>query len=97
MQLCLQLYPQSDSVLSASKLLFSLLPSISISSNPENFRHALDEYTIVANSFRYQQMFTNQLFFALVDFDEAQDVFQQVCYTQLQKFLENYYNISYLA
>lgn len=45
-----------------------------------NSRHALDEYTIVANSFRYQQMFTNQLFFALVDFDEAQDVFQQVCY-----------------
>ncbi len=44
------------------------------------FRHALDEYTIVANSFRYQQMFTNQLFFALVDFDEAQDVFQQVSY-----------------
>lgn len=32
----------------------------------------------MANSFRYQQMFTNQLFFALVDFDEAQDVFQQV-------------------
>nr|SVE74789.1 EOG090X09EZ [Daphnia carinata] len=41
-------------------------------------KHALDEYTIVANSFRYQQMFTNQLFFALVDFDEAQDVFQQL-------------------
>nr|CAG4648062.1 EOG090X09EZ [Moina brachiata]SVE93123.1 EOG090X09EZ [Moina brachiata] len=41
-------------------------------------KHALDEYTIVANSFRYQQMHTNQLFFALVDFDEAQDVFQQL-------------------
>jgi hypothetical protein len=26
-------------------------------------------------------MFTNQLFFALVDFDEAQDVFQQVSYS----------------
>lgn len=25
-------------------------------------------------------MFTNQLFFALVDFDEAQDVFQQVIF-----------------
>lgn len=34
----------------------------------------------MANSFRYQQMFTNQLFFALVDFDEAQDVFQQVSF-----------------
>jgi len=41
-------------------------------------RHALDEYQIVANSFRYQQVFTNQLFFSLVDFDEAQDVFQQL-------------------
>jgi len=41
-------------------------------------RHALDEYQIVANSFRYQQAFTNQLFFSLVDFDEAQDVFQQL-------------------
>lgn len=43
-------------------------------------RHALDEYQIVANSFRYQQAFTNQLFFSLVDFDEAQDVFQQVIF-----------------
>merc|ERR1712071_120610 len=41
-------------------------------------KHALDEYQIVANSFRYQQVFTNQLFFSLVDFDEAQDVFQQL-------------------
>nr|CAG4638584.1 EOG090X09EZ [Cyclestheria hislopi] len=41
-------------------------------------KHALEEYQIVANSFRYQQQFTNQLFFALVDFDEAQDVFQQL-------------------
>ncbi len=42
------------------------------------YRHALDEYQIVANSFRYQQMHINQLFFALVDFDEAQDVFSQL-------------------
>lgn len=41
-------------------------------------RHALEEYQIVANSFRYQQQYTDKLFFALVDFDEAQDVFQQV-------------------
>jgi len=39
-------------------------------------KHALDEYQIVANSFRYQQQFTDKLFFSLVDFDEAQDVFQ---------------------
>jgi OST3 / OST6 family, transporter family len=44
------------------------------------YRHALDEYQIVANSFRYQQQFTDKLFFSLVDFDEAQDVFQLVSY-----------------
>jgi len=41
-------------------------------------KHALEEYQIVANSFRYQQQYTDKLFFALVDFDEAQDVFQQL-------------------
>nr|CAG4644945.1 EOG090X09EZ [Leptodora kindtii] len=41
-------------------------------------KHALDEYQIVANSFRYHQQYTDKLFFALVDFDEAQDVFQQL-------------------
>jgi hypothetical protein len=46
------------------------------------YRHALDEYQIVANSFRYQQQFTDKLFFSLVDFDEAQDVFQLVSYSK---------------
>nr|CAG4645656.1 EOG090X09EZ [Lynceus sp. MCZ IZ 141354] len=41
-------------------------------------KQALEEYQIVANSFRYQQQFTNVLFFSMVDFDEAQDVFSQL-------------------
>lgn len=41
-------------------------------------RHASDEYTIVANSFRYSQSYSNKLFFAVVDFDEGSDVFQMV-------------------
>uniref|UniRef100_A0A224XS00 Putative magnesium transporter protein 1 n=1 Tax=Panstrongylus lignarius TaxID=156445 RepID=A0A224XS00_9HEMI len=39
-------------------------------------RHANDEFLIVANSFRYSQVYSNKLFFAMVDFDEGSDVFQ---------------------
>lgn len=39
-------------------------------------RHAHDEYTIVANSYRYSQSYSSSLFFAMVDFDEGSDVFQ---------------------
>jgi oligosaccharyltransferase complex subunit gamma len=42
------------------------------------FRHANDEFQIVANSFRYSQIYSNKLFFAVVDFDEGPDVFQMV-------------------
>lgn len=41
-------------------------------------RHAHDEYTILANSFRYSQAYSNNLFFAMVDFDEGADVFQML-------------------
>lgn len=41
-------------------------------------RHAHDEYTILANSFRYSQAYSNNLFFAMVDFDEGSDVFQML-------------------
>ncbi|XP_015517287.1 tumor suppressor candidate 3 [Neodiprion pinetum] len=41
-------------------------------------RHASDEFTIVANSFRYSQSYSNKLFFAVVDFDEGADVFQML-------------------
>lgn len=41
-------------------------------------KHASDEFTIVANSFRYSQSYSNKLFFAVVDFDEGAEVFQMV-------------------
>ncbi|KAF6198885.1 hypothetical protein GE061_006908 [Apolygus lucorum] len=41
-------------------------------------RHANDEFQIVANSFRYSQVYSNKLFFAMVDFDEGSDVFQML-------------------
>lgn len=41
-------------------------------------RQAYDEYVILANSYRYSQAYSNNLFFAMVDFDEGSDVFQQL-------------------
>lgn len=41
-------------------------------------RHASDEYTIAANSYRYSQTYSNKLFFAVIDFDEGHDVFQML-------------------
>ncbi|XP_071452591.1 dolichyl-diphosphooligosaccharide--protein glycosyltransferase subunit TUSC3 [Hetaerina americana] len=41
-------------------------------------RHAHDEFLIVANSFRYSQLYSNKLYFALVDFDEGSDIFQSL-------------------
>ncbi|XP_048775354.2 tumor suppressor candidate 3-like isoform X2 [Ostrea edulis] len=38
-------------------------------------RQANDEYTILANSWRYYQQYSNKLFFAMVDYDEGSDVF----------------------
>jgi len=41
-------------------------------------RQASDEFTVVANSFRYSPSFSNKLFFAMVDFDEGSEVFQMM-------------------
>lgn len=41
-------------------------------------RQAHDEYLILANSYRYSQAYSNNLFFAMVDFDEGSDVFQSL-------------------
>ncbi|CAI9732339.1 Hypothetical predicted protein [Octopus vulgaris] len=38
-------------------------------------RHANEEFTILANSWRYSQQYSNRLFFAMVDYDEGSDVF----------------------
>ena len=41
-------------------------------------KQAADEYQLVANSYRYSQLFSNKLFFAMVDFDEGPDGFQSM-------------------
>lgn len=41
-------------------------------------QHVYDEFSIVANSFRFSQMYNNKLFFGMVDFDEGSDIFQMV-------------------
>merc|ERR1711874_428301 len=41
-------------------------------------KQASDEYQLVANSYRYSQLYSNKLFFAMVDFDEGPDVFQSM-------------------
>ncbi|CAH1777998.1 unnamed protein product [Owenia fusiformis] len=41
-------------------------------------KQANDEFTIIANSWRYSNQFSNKLFFAMVDFDEGQDVFSSL-------------------
>lgn len=38
-------------------------------------RQANDEFQVVASSWRYSQMYSSRLFFAMVDYDEGQDVF----------------------
>jgi len=43
------------------------------------FRHASDEFIIVANSYRYSHRLTESpLYFGIVDFDEGSDIFQLV-------------------
>jgi oligosaccharyltransferase complex subunit gamma len=38
-------------------------------------RHGSEEFNIVANSYRYSQLFSNKLFFGVVDFDEGTEIF----------------------
>ena len=47
------------------------------------FREAHKEFEILANSWRYSQQYSSQLFFVMVDIDEdGMDVFQQVMIPQ---------------
>ncbi|KAK7503814.1 hypothetical protein BaRGS_00004937 [Batillaria attramentaria] len=41
-------------------------------------KQANEEYQILANSWRYSQQYSNQLFFTMVDYDEGADVFQSM-------------------
>lgn len=65
---------------SLASLLFPLssLPSFLLLLIPPS-REAYDEYQIVANSWRYSQQYSSELFFVMVDIDEdGMDAFQQV-------------------
>ena len=50
-------------------------------------RSATDEFTIVANSWRYSSQFTPNLFFAFVDYDEGADIFSQLGINSAPVFL----------
>lgn len=39
---------------------------------------ASDEFTILANSFRFSSSYSHSLFFGVVDFDDGSEVFQSV-------------------
>lgn len=59
-------------VVYCTKELSLRLPCISLS-------EAYDEFTILANSWRYSQQYSSELFFVKVDIDEdGMDAFQQV-------------------
>lgn len=48
---------------------------------------ANDEYQIIAQSWRYSAQFNNNLFFAMVDFDEASDVFRMLNTASAPQFI----------
>lgn len=50
-------------------------------------RPANDEFQIVASSWRYSSQFSNKLFFAMVDFDDAPDVFKMLNTASAPQFI----------
>lgn len=50
-------------------------------------RQASDEFQLVGNSWRYSPNFSNKLFFAMLDFDEGSDVFQQLSLNSAPVFM----------
>lgn len=50
-------------------------------------RPANEEFQIVAQSWRYSAQFSNKLFFAMVDFDEAPDVFKMLNTASAPQFI----------
>ena len=46
-------------------------------------QEASDEFTILANSYRFSAVYSNSLFFGMVDFDDGSEVFQSVSYVLL--------------
>ncbi|XP_019859839.1 PREDICTED: tumor suppressor candidate 3-like [Amphimedon queenslandica] len=50
-------------------------------------KQAYEEYEILANSWRYSQQYSSQLFFVMTDIDEDEmDVFQQLHLTTCNRF-----------
>lgn len=81
----LNLSHQSNCALLKDKLhdlveLFFTSPLLYFPHDSCDYREAFDEFTILANSWRYSQQYSSQLFFVMVDIDEdGMDAFQQVC------------------
>ncbi|KAH9511884.1 tumor suppressor candidate 3 [Dermatophagoides farinae] len=50
-------------------------------------RSAADEFSIVANSWRYSSLFNPSLFFGFVDYDEGSEIFQQLKINSAPVFL----------
>lgn len=85
---CLSLFLPSHPLISSMVILWTLFPPtslpptlpISLLLSPSlSSREAYDEYMIIANSWRYSQQYSSQLFFVMVDIDEdGMDAFQQV-------------------
>ncbi|RNA25417.1 tumor suppressor candidate 3 [Brachionus plicatilis] len=50
-------------------------------------RPANDEFQIVAQSWRYSPQFSNKLFFAMVDFDDAPDIFKMLNTASAPQFI----------
>lgn len=50
-------------------------------------RPANEEYQIIAQSWRYSAQFSNKLFFAMVDFDDAPDVFKMLNTASAPQFI----------
>ncbi|XP_014663863.1 PREDICTED: tumor suppressor candidate 3-like [Priapulus caudatus] len=50
-------------------------------------KQANEEFQIVANSWRYSQSYSGRLFFAMVDYDQAADVFQSLKMTSAPVFI----------
>jgi hypothetical protein len=51
---------------------------ISLGMDITSFRPAYDEFTILANSYRYTHLHSKALYFAVVDYEEAPQIFNQV-------------------
>lgn len=64
-----------------------MLTALSANRECQICKPANDEYQIVAQSWRYSAQFNNKLFFAMVDFDEASDVFRMLNTASAPQFI----------